>query len=73
MAEREGFEPPVPVRAHSISSAAPSATRSPLLEKSQLVIPIRAEENNPKVEKPSENVGIGKTAGVFRVGNKPLN
>ena len=23
MAEREGFEPPVPVRAHSISSAAP--------------------------------------------------
>ena len=37
MAEREGFEPSVEVPLHSISSAAPSAARTPLrkIEKSQ--------------------------------------
>ena len=33
MAEREGFEPPVPLPAHLISSQAQSATLSPLLKK----------------------------------------
>jgi hypothetical protein len=32
LTERAGFEPAVPLRAHGISSAAPSATRSPLHE-----------------------------------------
>jgi hypothetical protein len=32
MAERVGFEPTVPVRAHSISNAARSATLAPLLK-----------------------------------------
>ncbi len=32
MAERVGFEPTVPVRVHSISSAARSATLAPLLK-----------------------------------------
>jgi hypothetical protein len=30
-AEREGFEPSVPLQVHMISNHAPSATRSPLL------------------------------------------
>jgi hypothetical protein len=33
MAEREGFEPSVPFRAHTLSKRAPSATRTSLHER----------------------------------------
>ena len=58
LAEREGFEPPVPVRAHSISSAAPSAARSPLRKKSPHFIAIRTAEDNPKIGKTKAGCGL---------------
>ena len=38
MAEKEGFEPPVPGRGHRISNAARSTTPAPLLKFAQRIV-----------------------------------
>ncbi len=52
MAERVGFEPTVPVKAHSISNAARSATLAPLLkciESTIIVVANGQQEKNKTI------------------------